>query len=155
MEFPPQRKNSTGEVLKLVGLTGKEEKLFTQLSGGEKKRALLAMALIKGPELLLLDEPTAGLDSTGIDQLLELLANLQKRFLTGVVVVDHNINHILKHCDKILCLNQTFHWHDEKDYLTKGILESIYHCEFEHLLIHDEKELAEHHPYEDQGKGRS
>ena len=53
------------------------------------------------------------------------------------MIVDHNINQIIKHCDKILCLNRTSHWHDHKDLLTRNVLESIYHCEFEHLLIHE------------------
>lgn len=144
-------KEQVKNVLELVGLAGKENKQFGELSGGEKKRAQLAKALVGAPVLLVLDEPTAGLDSQGQDQLLELLAKLRSDFDTAVVIVDHNINQIIKHCDKILCLNRTSHWHEEKDYLTKTVLESIYHCEFEHLLLHEkeigetDKKLPDHH----------
>ena len=153
IHFQPEKKDSIKNVLELVGLAGKENKLFSELSGGEKKRALLSLALIKAPNILILDEPTAGLDSSGIDQLLDLLSRLQKDFSTSVVIVDHNINQVIKHCDKILCLNQTSHWHNEKDFLTKNILESIYHCEFEHLLIHEKEEISEHHFCGDDHKG--
>lgn len=153
IHFQPEKKENIKDVLDLVGLSGKEEKLFSELSGGEKKRALLSLALIKAPKILILDEPTAGLDSSGIDQLLSLLSRLQKELSTSVVIVDHNINQVIKHCDKILCLNQTSHWHNEKDYLTKNILESIYHCEFEHLLIHEKEEISEHHFCEKDHKG--
>jgi len=135
-------KEQLKNLLELVGLSGKENKQFSELSGGEKKRTQLAKALVGAPVLLVLDEPTAGLDSQGQDQLLELLAKLRTEFNTSVVIVDHNINQIIKHCDKILCLNKTSHWHEEKDYLTKSVLESIYHCEFEHLLLH-EKEIVD------------
>ncbi|MBY0416134.1 MAG: ATP-binding cassette domain-containing protein, partial [Bdellovibrionales bacterium] len=112
----------------------------SKLSGGEKQRVLIARAMIQKPKLLLLDEPTKGLDSNGQDQLLALIETIKKRDNTAVMIVDHNINQIIKSCQNILCLNRHSHWHDHRDFLTKNILEDIYHCEFEHLLIH-EKDL--------------
>ena len=56
---------------------------------------------------------------------------------TAVMIVDHNINQIIRNCNQILCLNRSYHWHNRSDLLTKNILEDIYHCEFEHLLIHE------------------
>jgi zinc transport system ATP-binding protein len=140
-----QSRYSLEKVLAMVGLEGKQDKLFNELSGGEKKRAQLAKALIAKPILLVLDEPTAGLDSTGQDQLLELISKLKKELNSAIIIVDHNINQIINRCDKILCLNRTSHWHDQKDFLTKNILESIYHCEFEHLLLHG-KEILDYGP---------
>jgi len=139
---------SIDETLDIVAMTHKKDELVSVLSGGEKQRVLLAKALIHGPEILVLDEPTNGLDSTGQDQLLEILNNIKKEKQTGVIIVDHNINQILRHCDKILCLNNSSHWHNNKDLLTKSILESIYHCEFEHILIHEKSgEQQEHHEH--------
>ena len=128
------------DLLNLVGITHKKETLLSKLSGGEKQRVLIARAMIKKPKLLLLDEPTKGLDSNGQDQLLSLIETIKKRDQTAIMIVDHNINQIIKSCHKILCLNRHHHWHDHRDFLTKNILEDIYHCEFEHLLIH-EKDL--------------
>jgi zinc transport system ATP-binding protein len=127
----------TDELLDLVGILHKKDSLISKLSGGEKQRVLLARALINRPKLLLLDEPTKGLDSKGQDQLLAIIEKIKTRDKTAVMIVDHNINQIIKNCHKILCLNRTYHWHDHRDMLTKNILEDVYHCEFEHLLIHE------------------
>ncbi len=129
------------ELLKLVGIFHKKDFLISSLSGGEKQRVLLARALINKPKLLLLDEPSKGLDSNGQDQLLAIIEKIKIRDKTAVMIVDHNITQIIKNCHKILCLNGTYHWHDHRDLLTKNILEDVYHCEFEHLLIH-ENELS-------------
>ena len=137
------------ELLELVGMTHKKDSLLSKLSGGEKQRVLIARALIQKPKILLLDEPTKGLDSNGQDQLLSLIETIKKRDQTAVMIVDHNINQIIKSCHKILCLNRHYHWHDHRDFLTKNILEDIYHCEFEHLLIH-EKDLETQHSHNHQ-----
>nr|BDT28757.1 metal ABC transporter ATP-binding protein [Bacteriovorax sp. HI3] len=128
------------ELLNLVGIAHKKDSLISKLSGGEKQRVLIARAIIQKPQILLLDEPTKGLDSNGQDQLLSLIETIKKRDQTSVMIVDHNINQIIKSCQNILCLNRDVHWHDHRDFLTKNILEDVYHCEFEHLLIH-EKDL--------------
>lgn len=128
---------SVDRLLKLVGIEHKKNDLLSELSGGEKQRVLLARALIQKPQILLLDEPTKGLDSNGQDQLLGLLDKIKENDHTSIVIVDHNINQIIKNCNKILCLNRSLHWHDHRDFLTKNILENVYHCEFEHLLIHE------------------
>lgn len=134
------------DLLELVGIAHKKNSLLSKLSGGEKQRVLIARAMIQKPQILLLDEPTKGLDSNGQDQLLSLIETIKKHDGTAVMIVDHNINQIIKSCQNILCLNRSSHWHDHKDFLTKNILEDIYHCEFEHLLIH-EKDLGLENPH--------
>lgn len=138
--FKIKNQDYVNELLELVGISHKKNALISELSGGEKQRVLIARALLNKPKLLLLDEPTKGLDSNGQDQLLNLIEIIRQKHNTAIMIVDHNINQIIKNCQKILCLNRHFHWHDNKDFLTKNILEDIYHCEFEHLLIH-EKDL--------------
>ena len=143
---PPKYVQSIDKMLELVGMAHKKKSLISNLSGGEKQRVLIARAMITNPALLLLDEPTKGLDSNGQDQLLALIEEIKVKSQTSVMIVDHNINQIIKNCENVLCLNRSHHWHDKKDFLTKNILEDIYHCEFEHLLIH-EKDLTDnvHH----------
>ncbi|MBP9680982.1 MAG: metal ABC transporter ATP-binding protein [Bacteriovorax sp.] len=142
--------NEIDELLNLVGIFHKKDSLISKLSGGEKQRVLLARALLNKPKLLLLDEPTKGLDSNGQDQLLTIIEKIKTRDHSAVMIVDHNINQIIRNCHKILCLNRTYHWHDHRDLLTKNILEDIYHCEFEHLLIHEnDLQNKSEHSYSD------
>jgi zinc transport system ATP-binding protein len=129
-------------IAKDVGILDKLNFQFKEMSGGEQQRVLLCKALLIKPQILLLDEPTKGLDSQGQDQLLQIIKNIKDKHSTAIVIVDHNINQIIRHCDKVLCLNKSSHWHDHKDLLTKNILENIYHCEFEHLLIHENESIT-------------
>jgi zinc transport system ATP-binding protein len=136
------------KLLEMVGLDQKEKTLIRELSGGELQRVILAKALLTNPSYIILDEPTTGLDSKGQGQFLSLISFIQKELKIAIIMVDHNINQTIKYCDKILCLNKTFHWHDKKEALTPSIIGSIYHCEFEHLLIHEQLGGLEHHHHE-------
>lgn len=133
--YPRAQTSSVDSLLKQVGLEDKKNYLISHLSAGERQRFLIARALLNNPRLLLLDEPYNALDTQGQDQLLGLLKGLRSQL--AMVIVDHNIEQLLKNCDKILCLNKTFHWHQGKEQLTAKVLQSIYHCEFEHLLMHE------------------
>lgn len=124
-------------VLAQVELASKSHFLLSHLSGGEFQRVLLAKTLLTTPQLLVLDEPTKGLDSKGQDELLGIIKSFKTKLNVATIIVGHNINQIIGECDKILCLNRDQHWHDHKEFLNNKILKNIYHCEFEHLLIHE------------------
>jgi phospholipid/cholesterol/gamma-HCH transport system ATP-binding protein len=87
--------------LRLVGLDGTEDKLPSELSGGMKKRAAIARAMALEPELLFLDEPSAGLDPVSAAELDDLILTLNKELDLTVVVVTHDLQSIFKiakHC---------------------------------------------------------
>lgn len=146
MEISKQRdkkkaQEQVEQMLVKMDITHLSNRYIRELSGGETQKVHLAKAFIKEPQVLILDEPSNTLDSKGVDSLTTTIKELVIQKNLCAIIVDHNINQVLKHCDRILCLNKNHHWHDEGHKLTSEVLESIYHCEFEHLLIH---ELAPH-----------
>ncbi len=76
------------------------------LSGGEFQRVLLARALLRKPQLLVLDEPAQGVDVSGQAQLYQLIENLVKEHNFGVLMVSHDLHLVMAKTDKVLCLNQ-------------------------------------------------
>jgi phospholipid/cholesterol/gamma-HCH transport system ATP-binding protein len=92
--------------LKLVGLDGAADKLPAELSGGMKKRAAIARALALEPELVFLDEPSAGLDPVMAADLDELVATLSKTLGLTVVLVTHELESIFRIADRIVMLDK-------------------------------------------------
>lgn len=75
------------------------------LSGGETQRVLLARALLRQPNLLILDEPTQGVDVNGQVELYGLIAELRDRFGCGVLMVSHDLHLVMAGSDNVICLN--------------------------------------------------
>lgn len=150
LRVPPLKAsaNQIKEALEQVDMLDKENRLISELSGGEYQRVLLAKAVLNKPDLIVLDEPTKGLDGKGQDQLLSLIHRIKSDQKMAILMVDHNIQQVLKHCDRLLCLNKSFHWHDTKELVNKEILEHTYHCEYEHLAIHEMGGDILNHPHE-------
>lgn len=94
------------ECLSLVGLENVEEKLPSALSGGMKKRAGLARAIVMEPEYILYDEPTTGLDPITSDAINDLIIKLQKRLGVTSIVVTHDMPSAFKIADRIAMLNR-------------------------------------------------
>ncbi len=88
-------------LLAAVGLTGRETALPTQLSGGQQQRVAIARALINNPGLLLADEPTGNLDSKTAEDILSLLADLQRDRGTTIIIATHDID-LAASCDQVV-----------------------------------------------------
>lgn len=95
------------EALKLVGLKEKYYKSSPfELSGGQKRRVAIAGVLAMRPKVLVLDEPTAGLDPKGRDDILEQIAYLHKESDLTVILVSHSMEDIAKYADRIIVMNR-------------------------------------------------
>ena len=104
---PEECKKRAKEALQLVGLPEKyyEYSPF-DLSGGQKRRVAIAGVLAMKPKVLVLDEPTAGLDPKGRDEILDQIALLQKQENLTVVLVSHSMEDIAKYVDRIVVMNR-------------------------------------------------
>lgn len=93
------------EAIKQVGLSEKcyDDSPF-ELSGGQKRRVAIAGVLTMKPEILILDEPTAGLDPRGRDEILDQIAKLHEEGLT-VILVSHSMEDVAKYADRIIAMN--------------------------------------------------
>lgn len=76
------------------------------LSGGEKQRLLLARALVRQPDLLVLDEPAQGVDINGQAALYELIRQLRDELNCGIIMISHDLHLVMAATDKVICLNQ-------------------------------------------------
>lgn len=103
------------ESLKQVGL---EDEYFYQspfdLSGGQKRRVAIAGVLAMKPEVLILDEPTAGLDPKGRDEILDQIAKLQKETGITVILVSHSMDDVAKYVDRIIVMNKGSVMYDDE-----------------------------------------
>ena len=103
---PEECKARALEALKMVGL---KEKYYDRspfdLSGGQKRRAAIAGVLAMRPKVLVLDEPTAGLDPRGRDEILDQIAYLHKKGDMTVILVSHSMEDIAKYVERIIVMN--------------------------------------------------
>lgn len=94
------------EVLALTGITHLCDSRLQSLSGGETQRVLLARALLRDPDLLVLDEPVQGVDVRGQAALYELINTIRLRQGCGVLLVSHDLHLVMANTDTVVCLNQ-------------------------------------------------
>ena len=93
------------EVLAEVGAASVIESPFQKISGGERRRVLLARALLRNPNLLVLDEPTSGVDVTGQADMYKLIGAIRKTHNCGVLLVSHDLHLVMAETDQVLCMN--------------------------------------------------
>lgn len=117
------------EVIDRVGLTHKLDERIGSLSGGQLQRVFIARALVADPELLILDEPTVGVDQESIEQFYELLRVLKEEKAMTMMIVSHDVGVMTQWVNKVACLQRTLHFHGtahEFAHSQEKILQSMY-----------------------------
>jgi zinc transport system ATP-binding protein len=132
--------------LETLGISGLADREIRRLSGGEQQRVMIARALVGGPEILLLDEPTVYVDAPTEHQFFEIMDRLRSSMT--VMLVTHDIGVLAGHVTRVGCLNRRLYTHDT-DQITQDMLTAAYGCPVE-LVAHGipHRVLAEHHQEE-------
>ena len=105
-----------------------------RLSGGEQRRVLLAQALCAGSRLLLLDEPTIGLDLPAEHEFYALLRRLQSELSLTILAVSHDLVALAAQADGLLCINRRMHVHGNPEEVVRSqAIREAYSCEFDFL----------------------
>jgi zinc transport system ATP-binding protein len=102
-----QDKLKVEETLKLFGIYGLRYRKIGQLSGGQSQRVFLAKAMVAEPKLILLDEPTSGVDTTSKSEFYGMLESLNRKRGITVVLASHDIGVITKIAKRVLCINRS------------------------------------------------
>lgn len=108
LKYPSRQDRSRAmAVLSEVGLADLGRHMAGHLSGGQQQRLLLARALVQEPEVLLLDEPTAGVDVAARRQVVELISRVHQTRRLTTLYVTHDVNEVIHCLDKVMFLNRT------------------------------------------------
>lgn len=102
---------AVGLALERVGMAAFRNRPIGSLSGGQQQRVIIARAIVNAPELLFLDEPTAGVDAATQGLFYEMLHRLNEDQKITIVLVTHDIGIVNKHVTKVACLNQRLVFH--------------------------------------------
>jgi len=127
--FTKQHRRQVLHVIKQVGMEEYTYENIGNLSGGQQQRVFIARALVSEPELLILDEPTVGVDVKNVERFYELLHQLNNEQNITLLLVTHNIEAMAKYATDVVCLNQSMHFHgkpEEYASLSEKELANIY-----------------------------
>jgi len=102
------------DALATVGMSAFADRRVTQLSGGQRQRAFIARALASEADLLVLDEPTVGVDAESVDAFYDLLAALNAEGIT-VLLIEHDLGAVVEHADRVVCLNREVYFDGPTD----------------------------------------
>ncbi len=111
--------------LEQLEMASRATKKIGELSGGQLQRVFIARALVTKPKLLLLDEPTASIDTKGQADFFKLLGELNKNI--AILVVSHDLLAISRYVKSVACVNKGMHYHKQAE-ITGDMLETMYPC---------------------------
>jgi len=129
-----RQREAVDRAIELVGIADLASRPVGRLSGGQLQRAMIARAIAIEPEVLVLDEPTVGVDVAGQRRFSELIERLHRELRVTVVTVSHELTTIAASSDRVACLRQSLHFHDAPQGLTPEVLAEVFRHDVEAVL---------------------
>jgi zinc transport system ATP-binding protein len=121
------KKNAVETALNKVKMLEHKDKLLTDLSGGQQQRVFIAKSLVKDAKILILDEPTVGVDPDSQEKFYHLLKNLNQKDGLTIMIVSHDTDVIIQEVNTVLCLNKKLVCHtDPETFMKNDYFEKIY-----------------------------
>ena len=126
------------QAIESVGLLPFVKRNIGELSGGQQQRVFIARALVSDPKLMILDEPTVGVDAQNVQSFYEMLNELNKKLGITLLLVTHDIGTISDKVTHVACLNKHLHFHGKTSEFEQLQLEDLsgYYGHDLHLLSH-------------------
>lgn len=122
--------------LEYTGMSGFENYPFGKLSGGQQQRVMIARALVSQPEILILDEPSTGIDVVAQENFYEFLKKINQEKKITIIMVSHDIGVVANYVHKVAGLNKRLHFFGKpKDFFQSKALQNLYGTDI-NLLIH-------------------
>lgn len=132
-------KQKVKKALEAVDMLSYQNRNIGELSGGQQQRVFIARSLVVEPELMILDEPTVGVDAKNVHQFYELLEKLNKKLGITLILVTHDVGTVTDKVTHVACLNKNLHFHGntaEYNQLNEEELSSLYGHDIK-LLTHN------------------
>ncbi|MCT2535940.1 metal ABC transporter ATP-binding protein [Aquibacillus koreensis] len=117
--FTKAHKQKIEEAVEQVGMSEYLHENIGDLSGGQQQRVFIARALVSNPALLILDEPTVGVDAENVKKFYDLLHHLNEKQQITLLLVTHDIGTMTHHATDIVCLNKALHFHGNPTEFTR------------------------------------
>lgn len=138
-----KRRPQIEKAIKAVSMENFMDRNIGELSGGQQQRVFIARAIVSEPDILILDEPTVGVDSKNVQTFYDMLDHLNKELGITLVLVTHDIGTITNKVTHVACLNKTLHFHG-----STADFEQIKDRELSQFYGHEVQRLHHDHSHE-------
>ncbi|QQK75863.1 metal ABC transporter ATP-binding protein [Salicibibacter cibarius] len=128
------------KALDTVGMKSYAKQPIGRLSGGQQQRVFIARALVSNPELLILDEPTVGVDANAARHFYDLLAEFNREHGLTLILVSHDVGTMTRYVSDVACLNQRLHFHGSRSEFEEN-------PDFTALYGHDVQRIVHEHEH--------